>query len=44
MWQWFDEDLVEPVFANTSTIGERFAWWEVMVERLIEIEGYVSLT
>jgi hypothetical protein len=44
MQKWFDEDLHELPFTNSSPIHKRFAWWECMVKRLIETVGYVSLT
>jgi hypothetical protein len=45
IWKWMDEELVEdPADAGDDRpIGERQAWWEKMVERLVEMEGVLSL-
>ncbi len=43
MWAWLDADLVEPPFDETTPIGQRFAWWEVMVERLMSDQGVLCL-
>jgi hypothetical protein len=44
IWAWMEINLVDEQFDEASPIGTRRAWWEEMVEYLIETEGFVSLT
>lgn len=43
MWTWMDTELVDDLDTDNKPIGQRYAWWEAVVERLMETEGVLSL-
>jgi len=43
MWHWMDTELVEIPHDPSVPIGLRHAWWEIMVEKLLNADGVVSL-
>jgi len=43
MWIWLDATFSDEYFDESRPIGERNAWWEIMVTHLVETEGYISL-
>ncbi|KFY34675.1 hypothetical protein V494_06556 [Pseudogymnoascus sp. VKM F-4513 (FW-928)] len=44
LWKWLDVSIVNETYDEEVPIGQRRAWWEEMVEYLIEKEGWLSLT
>ncbi|PGH15722.1 hypothetical protein AJ80_05430 [Polytolypa hystricis UAMH7299] len=43
MWAWMDAELVDQLFDDELPIGERDAWWEKVVDRLLQTAGLLSL-
>lgn len=44
LWLWMDTDLVDEHYDDAKLIGQRKAWWEDIVEKLIETSGWIMLT
>jgi len=42
-WDWMDDNLLDDPNVDETAIGERNAWWERVVDRLVEREGRLSL-
>ncbi|KAG7288721.1 hypothetical protein NEMBOFW57_005077 [Staphylotrichum longicolle] len=43
LWEWLDNELVEEPYDEDQPIGQRRAWWEEMVAKLVEESGVLSL-
>ncbi len=43
LWEWLDNDMVEEPYDEDQPIGQRRAWWEEMVAKLVEESGVLSL-
>lgn len=43
LWPWLDTELDEDDVDDSRPIAERTAWWETMVDRIMEREGRLSL-
>lgn len=43
MWTWFDTEFKEEDYDDELPIGKRHAWWEDVVEMLVENEGEIAL-
>ncbi|KAL1835889.1 hypothetical protein VTJ49DRAFT_5910 [Mycothermus thermophilus] len=43
LWEWLDNELEEEPYDEDLPIGERQAWWEDMVAKLVEQSGVLSL-
>lgn len=44
IWEWMDAEIVDHVFSESTPIEDRRAWWEEMVEHIVETIGWISLT
>lgn len=44
IWEWMDAEIVDHVFNESTPIEDRRAWWEEMVEHIVETIGWISLT
>jgi len=43
LWDWVDKYLIEVDYKEDQPIGERQQWWEVLVQRLVETGGMMTL-
>lgn len=43
LWTWLDNELQEEEYDEDLAIGDRRAWWEDMVDELVEKNGILSL-
>jgi hypothetical protein len=43
LWQWMDDNLSDQPNVDELPVGERTAWWERVVDRLVDKEGRLSL-
>lgn len=43
MWVWLHATFADEEFDESKPIGQRNAWWEVMVAYWVETEGYICL-
>lgn len=43
MWFWMDVELTDEHYDEKTPIGQRSAWWERMVTRLVDEAGVISL-
>jgi hypothetical protein len=45
IWDWLDKDLHEKPseIVYGMPIGKRLAWWELMVEKIIENRGRITI-
>ena len=43
IWRWLDKDLEEDLPNDSTSVPERLAWWELMVQRIMHNEGRISL-
>ena len=43
IWRWLDEDLGEDLPDDSIPMPNRIAWWELMVQRIMQNEGRISL-
>jgi len=42
-WNWIDSEMVDDPHVDEKLVGDRIDWWELLVERLYEREGMLSV-
>jgi hypothetical protein len=44
IWEWMDENIIDPIEEQPDAIERREPWWEKVVARLMETGGTIAVT